>query len=318
MPRNLLTILIICSHATLLWATLNTFLVLAFDHMDFGQKHLATNLEYGKKLYIDAVKKYSRIASVLIAAVSLCVGLISAIFQNVISKMCVWIAQGFPMPSLHMSDLFPDKYMGIVDSISISVWVVFVMEHISARVLLVKELILSAIGWVNMILHQLVHITYAFECMVAVVRWGASKTSECVFMAVSWTTSKISHVIPSILKRVGNSVFSFLFESLPNTIVSHLSVCKDHTTSNTLLSWRYEAVQFSSFVTSRVAVFVLALLFMSYLVLPKPEKKLSKKKAVSVKRPVPMRQIEMTTRPAHRRAVSSRSSESIPMEVIRE
>lgn len=308
MPRNLLTLLIICSHATLLWATLNTFLVLAFDHMDFGQKHLATNLEYGKKLYIDAVKKYSRIVSLLIAAGSLCVGLISAIFQNVLSKTCIWISRGFPMPSLHTSDL------GIV--VHISAWVVFAMDHVTARVLLVKELLLSTIGWVNMILHRL-HITTALEYMVTAVSWGASKTSECVLVAVSWTASKISDVIPSLLKRVGTSVFSFLFKSLPNSVMSHLSVCKEHTSSNTLLSWRYEAVQFSSFVTSRLAVFVLALLFMSYLVLPKPEKKLRKKKA-SVEHPVPIRQIEMTTRPAHQRVISARSSESIPMEVIRE
>jgi hypothetical protein len=308
LPRNLLAISIIFLHTTSLWATLNTFLVIAFDTMDFGQKHLAKNLEYGKKLYVDAVKKYSMLICIATAFVSLGAGLISAIFQNIIFKMCSWLDKDSPsitsLVTNSMSQLLPEKY-------------VWILDDISRLVLLAKDSVMIVLSWVHTVAYQL--------CIPSVYKY------VCIIM--SWIAAKLSSIIPSLLKKIGSGVSVFIFKSISSTISSHLSICTDRSAS--VLSWRYEAIQISSFITTRLAAFVLSLLFMSYLLLPKPEKKLSKTK--HVRECAPIRQVEVKHRikpadacdgdvlsevsgngPSQKKHHSLRSSGSIPMEVIKE
>ena len=293
LPRNLVALLMIALHAITLWATLNAFLVTAFDTMDFGQQHLAKNLDHAKKLYADAVRKYSTLASIAIAGMSLFVGLFSAVFHNVIFKMCLRLEKGFTMPLLRLDELLPYKFSWIVDDAS--KWI-----------LLMKESAVLVMSWINTVAYQIrIPTVYKYSCVV-----------------VSWVASKMSSVIPSLLQKAAAYMFNFLFRTIPNAIMPHLSICQNPTTSS--LSWRSEAIEISSFITTRIAVFVMALLFMSYLVLPKPEKKLRKLKPVGDN--VPIRQVEITNggrdkksaSASHRRDVSVQSSMSIPMEVIKE
>lgn len=300
LPRNLLATLMIVLHAISLWATLNTFLVIAFDTMDFGQKHLAKNLEYGKKLYVGAVKKYSKLVSIGIAVLSLCVGLISSIFHNIIFKMCSRLENGFEIPHISISEQIPAKYSWILDKLSH--WVSLALD--SATVVM---------GWTYTAAYMIrIPTVYKYSCM-----------------AMSWIAGKISSIIPSLLKRIGAAATTFIFQTIPNTIMKHLSMCS-HRTSLTI-SWRSESFEVSSFITTRLAVFVLALLFMSYLVLPKPEKKLRKKQATKEQRFIPVKVVSVKSPRDFSRSVPSSdsipicsrkhlssSSGSLPMEVIDE
>ena len=293
LPRSLMALLIIALHATTLWATLNAFLIAAFDTMDFGQQHLAKNLDHAKTLYADAVRKYSTLASMGIAVFSLFVGLVSAIFQNVILKMCLSFEEGLSMPSLHLDEFIPDTLSWIVDDAL--KWM-----------MLAKESVILVMDRINTVAYQIrIPTVYKYSCLI-----------------VSWAASKISSCLPSLLHKAAACMFHFLLRTIPNVLISHLSICQNRTVSS--VSWRSEAIEISSFITTRLAVFVLALLLMSYLVLPKPEKKLRKLKPVGDH--VPIRQVEITnggrdkevSRSSHKRDLSMLSSMSIPMEVINE
>ena len=290
LPRNILSIFMIGLHATSLWATLNTFLVVAFDTIDFGQKHLAKNLEYAKKMYVDVVKKYSTMVSTAVAAASLLVGLFSVIFDYVILKICLRLEDKFAMPSF--TETLPTKYSWIVG-------------NISNCMLLARDSAVLIVGWINVVAFKMrIPIAFKYACII-----------------VSSVISTISGVIPFPLKRLGNMLSISLFKSVSNAIIAHFSICKDRTAA--ALSWRSEAYHISSFITTRLAVFVLALLLMSYLVLPKPEQRLMRKEARRAKDHVPMKEVALmgeivrtpTRQNQHR---SLRSSGSIPMEIISE
>ena len=53
-----------------LWALLNSTVVYAFNNVDFGQKKLVSNMDYGKKLFITGVRHISLLTSVAIATIS--------------------------------------------------------------------------------------------------------------------------------------------------------------------------------------------------------------------------------------------------------
>ncbi|KAL7522504.1 hypothetical protein ACHAWX_007190 [Stephanocyclus meneghinianus] len=309
--RILLSLLMIALHAISLWSTVNTFLVIAFDTIDFGQKHLAKNLEHGKRLYTAAVKNYSMIVSVAIAAISLCFGFLSALFQNTLYKMCNWFELKFSLPVLKHSwdtlvHYFPSKYVWILDGVS---------RWMNS----VRDSVMMAISLLNTVANQIyLPAVFKYTCLL-----------------VSRITTKVLSIIPSLLKRLGRSTLCILFKSLPDALLSHLNVCRNKTAST--LSWRYEAFRISSFMATRIGVFILALLFMSYLLLPKPEKKLRQTEIVedanalvNIKFKTEARSVEScdgdslsdvsarTSLSQGRQHILTMSSGSIPMEVIEE
>ncbi|KAL3795525.1 hypothetical protein HJC23_009238 [Cyclotella cryptica] len=251
--RILLSLLMIALHATSLWATMNTFLVIAFDTIDFGQKHLAKNLGHGKRLYVTAVKKYSKIVSVAVAAISLCLGFVAAFLQNAVVTMCTKFNTERSLPSLNHSwgtlvHFFPSKYA-------------WVFHRASYWISLVQNSCMMAISFLDIVADR-IHLPAVLHC--------ASRIA-------SWIMTKVSSIIPSLLKRSGSSMLCFLIKTLPNALVSHLNVCEINFVTT---SWRYQSVKISSFITSRLGMFLLALLFMSYILLPKPERKLCQTEVV--------------------------------------
>ena len=301
--QNIVTLLVIALHATSLWATLNTFLVVAFDTVDFGQKHLAKNLAHGKRLYVDAVKKYSKVTSIAVAALSFGAGLFSATFQNTIHKICSWLSTDFSVLSFLPTWEVPSKYSWMLDSAAH--W----LNLIRDATIIVKN-------WLNIMADKL-HFPLILKYVTLVLRWMGS----C-----------ISNIIPMLIKNVVHGTTRFLFKSVPNAVLSNLNMCKR--IDGLATSWRSEAVHISSFVTTRLGVFLVALLFMSYLVLPKPQKRIKKSEAtahveVTIKdgpkeRSVEchdtdsMSEVSARTGNSQRQRNLALSSGSLPMEAIEE
>ncbi|KAL9184529.1 hypothetical protein ACHAXT_012499 [Thalassiosira profunda] len=117
-----IALLLVLVQSVTLWALLSSTLSYAFDNIDFGQQMLVKNLDYGKRLFVEEVRKYSWIASVAVAAVSLLVPLGGKAIRRSakmvcdlwdVHKMCAfaaadvepWTAQAFRYSTVATSHL---------------------------------------------------------------------------------------------------------------------------------------------------------------------------------------------------------------------
>ena len=74
--------------ATSLRALLEFLLIFAFDSIDFGQKRLVQNMDFGRKLYHAEVRKYSSITANAVVAVSCGLAFFRFVFEEVAISMC--------------------------------------------------------------------------------------------------------------------------------------------------------------------------------------------------------------------------------------
>jgi len=81
-------LLFICLQATSLRSLLEFLLIFAFDSIDFGQKKLVQNMEFGRKLYHAEVRKYSSATAAAVVTVSCGLAFLRFLFEEVALCMC--------------------------------------------------------------------------------------------------------------------------------------------------------------------------------------------------------------------------------------
>eukprot|EP00571_Detonula_confervacea_P011125 CAMPEP_0172306676 /NCGR_PEP_ID=MMETSP1058-20130122/7699_1 /TAXON_ID=83371 /ORGANISM="Detonula confervacea, Strain CCMP 353" /LENGTH=1154 /DNA_ID=CAMNT_0013018641 /DNA_START=135 /DNA_END=3599 /DNA_ORIENTATION=- len=67
-------LLLVTLPAISLRSLLNFILIYAFDHIDFGQMELVKNMDYGKRLFVEEVRKHSKMLSMGVVGVSIGLG----------------------------------------------------------------------------------------------------------------------------------------------------------------------------------------------------------------------------------------------------
>ena len=245
---NFLAFFIMALQAVTLWALINSTLVFAFESIDFGQKKLVKNLEFGKKLYIDSIKTYSTITSIYIVALSTGFAFMEYMFRRSVRNTCTFISGGIA------------TFSGCLDA-------VLQADSSASKALLYCA---GAIGKAFCTVLKCVHYV-TFNISIAT-------PSRYARALVSWVGSKLAFIIPAPLKMIASSASKFIYEMLMNLFSSRLSFCDAGTN---IVSWRQRALEMTNFVNTRIGVFILALLLMAHLLLPKPEKKLRKFNVVS-------------------------------------
>jgi hypothetical protein len=88
--ESVVPLLFICLQATSLRALLEFLLIFAFDSIDFGQKKLVQNMDFGRKLYHAEVRKYSSITAAAVVAVSCGLAFVRFFFEEVALCMCFY------------------------------------------------------------------------------------------------------------------------------------------------------------------------------------------------------------------------------------
>lgn len=86
--RESIPLLFICLQATCLRSLLEFLLIFAFDSIDFGQKKLVQNMDFGRKLYHAEVRKYSSIAAAVVVAVSCGLAFLKVFFEEMALCLC--------------------------------------------------------------------------------------------------------------------------------------------------------------------------------------------------------------------------------------
>jgi hypothetical protein len=251
--RDAITLSIITAQATALWALLNAVLIFAFDSIDFGQKQLAKNLEYGKKLYVNAVRRYTFVVSVCVATLSLGFGLLAAAFQASLNKLCSLVGGGL-MTILSSGwtsilEAVPSEYSGAFDVV---------------------------VGWTSYVAHRL---------PIATVYRHAR-------MMLSWFTTKLSSISPVLLTKIVSTITTLATQNLSSLLSSQLRMCETQSATSSIASWRLHAYEISTSVTSKLGVFIVALLLMGRIILPKPEKKLRKKTSATAQKDLLLRKMD--------------------------
>ncbi|KAL7496048.1 hypothetical protein ACHAWT_004346 [Skeletonema menzelii] len=85
---ELVPLLFICLQAASLRSGLEFLFIFAFDSIDFGQKKLVQNMEFGRKLYQAEVRKYSSAAASAVVAVSCGLAFLRFCFEEVALCTC--------------------------------------------------------------------------------------------------------------------------------------------------------------------------------------------------------------------------------------
>mmetsp|Transcript_10261 Transcript_10261/g.18681 ORF Transcript_10261/g.18681 Transcript_10261/m.18681 type:complete len:182 (+) Transcript_10261:3-548(+) len=93
------------------------------------------------------------------------------------------------------------------------------------------------------------------------------------WFALSWTALNLSSNVRGALNKITTSSSAALTEIEIFVSSTHSRVCESTD------RWGSRALDISSFITLRLGVFVMALMLMGHLMLPKPEKKARRKKA---------------------------------------
>jgi len=286
--RELVDLVLVVLQATSLWAMINSVLLRAFEEVDFGQKKLLMNMTFGKKLFIREVKKFSLIVSASVAIVACGLGLASG---SIFGRFCLSQDENnIIMPSLfsgwHKSPSEEDVRLRTIFS---------VLLYVSADNLDALESAFSTFADI-----------FGTACRI-------------FRTAVSWATLKLSYIVPGPPKKVLTSASAYLAEIIIPNSPTQWRVCEYRVAVGE--RWMSRALDISSFFTLRLGVFVLALVLMGRLLLPKPEKR-AKIKADAAKFGPSSR---AETNPVVSSAASSSLNESIhggnimsPMEVIAE
>eukprot|EP00580_Thalassiosira_gravida_P003983 CAMPEP_0201607362 /NCGR_PEP_ID=MMETSP0492-20130828/6481_1 /ASSEMBLY_ACC=CAM_ASM_000837 /TAXON_ID=420259 /ORGANISM="Thalassiosira gravida, Strain GMp14c1" /LENGTH=540 /DNA_ID=CAMNT_0048071925 /DNA_START=529 /DNA_END=2151 /DNA_ORIENTATION=+ len=234
--QDSLDLLMVVLQSIALWALLNSVLIYSFDEIDFGQKRLVANMNFGKKLFVKEVKKYSRIVAIFEATMSCGYGLAAGSFHKVCS-------------------------LGYFDvSSTFSRW----RESMSKAVL---QKLLSKVNVSDDMTNTIEKVLLTFTDVITTIHRYAG-------FALSWTVRNLSSGVPEALKKVTTSLTDIeLFVSS-----THSRVCESGD------RWGSRALDISSFITLRIGVFVMALMLMGHLMLPKPKKRARRKKAEKIDR----------------------------------
>ena len=236
--REILALFRIALQASSLWSLLNSILVFAFDSIDFGQKRIVKNLDHGKRLYFDAVRRYSFIVSASVTAISFVVAIVVSIFQISVQNLCSLLGvDGIPKSSHGGNNLLLEDSTPSSALFSVFLHCINALESVSS----------SVVNWVHYL---------ALQVPVSSLRW-------LVF--------KMLYVLPGSTKRVVSAAETDSIDNL-DIFSASMGICKDNTFA--IESWSQKALEISSFITLRLGVFVVALLLMGHMLLPKPEKRL--------------------------------------------
>lgn len=229
---EILNIMLVALQAISLRALLFSSILYAFEDLDYGQKKIVANMDYGKKLFIQKVKRISLVATVSIATTSCAFGFAT----EGIVRLCT------------LEDF------GVMSTIS-QWW-----EQIPGISL---EKLLTFLNISNDAMDTFKSFTHTIKIYV----------------------HQVGGFLNRIVSRLQFSNLRSLLEKdhVPTTfgdITSRISnlggVCKSKAISSE--NWGARALRMSSFVTLRLGVFVLALMLMGYLLLPKPDKQSMRKK----------------------------------------
>ncbi|KAL7543423.1 hypothetical protein ACHAXR_012704 [Thalassiosira sp. AJA248-18] len=219
-----LNFIMIVLQAIALWSLLNSATIYAFDNLDFGQKRLVANMNFGKRLFVKKAEKCCLIAAISVATLSCAFGLASgSIFQ-----FC-WFAD--------------------IDALSSFSWWWKRQPRTDFRMLLAT---LNISG----------DNTHALENAFFNSIEAVATFSRHVGAAMSWCIAYLE----------ASAAFTEFFSRLSST---RWGVCESRAVASE--QWGSRALNISSFITLRIGVFVLALMLMGHLLLPRPKKKSNKR-----------------------------------------
>ncbi|KAL7549855.1 hypothetical protein ACHAWF_013122 [Thalassiosira exigua] len=209
----------IALQATALYSLLCGAICYAFDEIDFGQKKLVLNMEYGKRYFVGRVKKVSFVVAGFVAAASCGFAFIA----GTAVRFC---------PSADADEGPP-----------VSLW------------------------WQRLPRIELQKLLYISADNADALGAATSKFADVAKTIVLGAMSKLSPAIPQAWTNVGFSALATTKDLVLRMSPAHWKVCR----STAPLGSR--ALDVNGFVTLRIGVFVLALMMMGHLLLPKPEKK---------------------------------------------
>lgn len=236
--RNALDVLLVALQAIALQALLNAVLLYSFDGFDFGQRKLVTHMNYGRRLFAREVKKISRLTAIVAAATSCgC-----AVMGESVQKLRCLLAN---------VDAFTD-----VGEFSVVSWV----EGMSLPRFDLRQLSFGTAetqndtGWI---------FAPSVDIGKAIFRHAGSATT--------WVAAKLLPVAHDGLKSVATSSSVMLKHALLHLSSACQRACDAG--ARPRQRWGARALDISSFFTLRLGVFVVALLLMGWVLLPKPDKK---------------------------------------------
>mmetsp|Transcript_17203 Transcript_17203/g.35921 ORF Transcript_17203/g.35921 Transcript_17203/m.35921 type:complete len:1023 (-) Transcript_17203:21-3089(-) len=231
---NLIVCFMVLLQSVTMYSLLNSSLIFAFECIDFGQKEIVKNLDYGKKFYIDSIKKYTFISAVISVAISTGVALIQFLFQRTLKNACSVLS-------------------GDVAARFIQWWT---LQLEGDRLLSEKtSYFFDVVGRTFVTL---------FEGMCHVISYQVFAVLQRLFKAMNGVVHTLGLAFPLALRNAWGN----FYQCVVNLLSSNISFCE---LEKDVESWRQRALEISTFVTTRACVFVLSFLLMAHLLLPKPE-----------------------------------------------
>ena len=282
--RNGLDVLLVTLQALALQAFLSAVLLYSFDGFDFGQRKLMTHMDYGRRLFARKVKTFSCLTAMAATAISCGCALVE---ENVQKFQClladvddfadiraVFAVSWFEEISMPCFNLRQFSFISIV--------VPWFEEIILPRFNLRQFSFVSvAVSWGEKI--SLPHFNLRQFSFISVETGNTIKSAfatpagigRAIFRdarnASTWVAARLLPVPPVGLKSVTTSSSVMLKHALLRLSSTSRAACDIG--ARPRQQWGARALDISSLFMLRLGVFFVALVLMSWMLLPKPDKK---------------------------------------------